>query len=260
MAAIYFKEQNLHFQDIGFGQPIVFLHGFLEDKSIWKSMINGLSNEYKCVSIDLPGHGKSGSFNEIHTMEEMAQAVKAVIDYLEIDRVILAGHSMGGYVALAFAELFPRKVLALSLINSTPKADNAEKQLNRDRAVEAVIKDKQNFIRMSIPQLFAAETREMFQKEINKLKNKAALMDVEGITAALKGMKIRIDRTAVMVNGSYPSQIIIGAKDNLVPISSLDDLRKNREIEIIEIGGGHMSYIESVEELSYYFMRFIEKV
>ncbi|MBT8259382.1 MAG: alpha/beta hydrolase [Bacteroidia bacterium] len=255
-----FKDGFIQFQVSGSGDPLVLLHGFLEDLSIWNKMINGLVSEYKIVTIDLPGHGKSSCFDDVHSMEDMAEAVKAVLDELQLEKIIIAGHSMGGYVALAFAEIYPEFIIGLALINSTPYPDSEEKKLNRMRAVEAVEYNLKNFVSLSIPQLFAPENRTRLKDNIAALKDKAILMKQEGITAALKGMKDRPSRVQLIKNGSFPTLIVFGREDSVVDIERLKKLDSIDEVTVVELEGGHMSYLEALNDLSYYFMRFIENL
>src|SRR5690606_19202303 len=107
-----------------------------------------LSTQRRVICIDLPGHGNTGNFGNIHTMELMAEVVNAVLEHLNIYGVSLVGHSMGGYVSLAFAEKYPEKVTGLVLLNSTPEADSKERKINRDRAVDLVLKNKDAYIKM----------------------------------------------------------------------------------------------------------------
>src|SRR5690606_4982303 len=126
----------------GTGNPLVLLHGFLESSKIWEPFIPGLSVKRQVICIDLPGHGRSGLLGEVHSMELMADVVKAVLDHLEINSATLLGHSMGGYVSLAFCEKFPNSAAGVVLMNSTPQEDSAEKKLNRDRSVSVVKRNK----------------------------------------------------------------------------------------------------------------------
>ena len=130
-----FKGTDIFYEDAGKGSAVVLLHGFLENVTIWNSLKEELLSRYRVITIDLLGHGKTGCLGYVHTMEMMAETVKAVLDELMVRRVSLIGHSMGGYVALAFAEAHPDDVKALVLVNSTTSADSEVKKKNRDRAV-----------------------------------------------------------------------------------------------------------------------------
>ena len=257
---IDFRGATINYQISGSGKNIVLLHGFLEDKSIWDELICKINTPCRTIAIDLPGHGGSTNFSNVHSMSDMADAVKAVLDHHGIEKVVIAGHSMGGYVSLAFAECYPESILGLALINSTPFPDSPEKKINRDRAVEAVKHNVVNFISLSIPLLFAENNRKIYKNQIKELKKKAGHMSISNINAALKGMKDRPSRDHVIINARFPVLIALGIEDTVVDITSLKDLNSHPHIEVIEMQGGHMSFIESLNDLSYHFMHFIEKL
>ena len=119
MKTVNFKYGKIAFKVKGKGRAIVLLHGFLESSEIWSGYAEKLSRVYKVVLIDLPGHGQSDCFGYVHRMELMAQSVKAVLDSLHLRRYILVGHSMGGYVSLAFAGLYAENMKGMVLFHST---------------------------------------------------------------------------------------------------------------------------------------------
>ncbi len=134
---LQYKHINIHYTDKGKGTAIVLLHGFLENSTMWKPFISRLSKKNRVITIDLLGHGKTECLGYVHTMEDMAEAVKAVLSKLRLRRVVVIGHSMGGYVALAFVEKYSNNVKGLCLMNSTATADSEEKKINRDRRTVA---------------------------------------------------------------------------------------------------------------------------
>ena len=122
----------LNYSENGEGEVLCLLHGFLEDKSIWNPFIHLLANKYRVIAIDLPGHGKSELLHKENTMLDMARAVNDTLKSLGVESVNFIGHSMGGYVALAYADLFPKNVWGIVLLNSTPEADTeARKKLRK---------------------------------------------------------------------------------------------------------------------------------
>jgi pimeloyl-ACP methyl ester carboxylesterase len=249
----------IFYSDEGEGSVTVLLHGFLENTTMWTELIPEFSKSSRIVAIDLLGHGETGCIGYLHTMEMMAKAVKAVLDYLDIEEVTLIGHSMGGYVALAFADLFTNAVKGLCLMNSTALADTQEKQLNRDRAIAAVKQNHRAFISMSVSNLFAVVNRERLFFEIEQVKKEALKMPLQGIIAALEGMKIRKDRTELLHNATYKKMMIIGRKDPVLEYDTLLNQAMETNVEIIEFTDGHMSHIENKKELSYKIIHFIEK-
>ena len=173
MNQLGYKNTKISYSDTGKGNAVVLLHGFLENQKMWQDLVPELCKKYRVVTIDLLGHGETECLGYVHSMEENAEVVRAVLSKLRIRKAIFAGHSMGGYVALAFAELYPAIVKGLVLLNSTSKADSEERKTNRDRAIKAVKKDYTAFVRLSITNLFSEENREKMIDEIEKVKLEA---------------------------------------------------------------------------------------
>ncbi|MGB0892059.1 MAG: alpha/beta fold hydrolase, partial [Flavobacteriaceae bacterium] len=132
-----YKGANIFYTDQGKGTAIVLLHGFLENSTMWNNFVANVSKNHRVICIDLLGHGKTECLGYVHTMEDMSDAVEAVLNHLKIRRSIFIGHSMGGYVALAFAEHFPDNVKGLCLLNSTTRTDSEERKKLRSRAILA---------------------------------------------------------------------------------------------------------------------------
>lgn len=254
---LIFKATKIDYKCLGKGKTIVLLHGFLESQKMWEPFLPVLSKEHKVITLDLPGHGKSESKGYVHSMELMAEVVEAVLTLEKIDQATIIGHSMGGYVALAFAERHPEMCSEIVLLNSSPKADSVERKNNRDRAITLVKKHKDAFLSMAIPNLFAEKNKEKFVSEIEGLKKDALKMKTQGIIAALEGMKIRKNRTRLLKKLTIPKTIIAGTLDPIMPVDELKKIASNCECQFIIWEGGHMSTIENkVEMLN--FMRFNE--
>lgn len=254
-----YKGIEVYYDDEGHGKVVVLLHGFLENRTMWKDLTSNISKTNRVIAIDLLGHGQTTSLGYIHTMEQMAEFVDAVLNHLKIDQCILVGHSMGGYVALAFAELFPEKVLGLCLMNSSASPDSVETKTNRDRAIAAVKKDPGKFVSLSITNLFAPDNRKKLISEIKEVTTEALKTPLQGIIAALEGMKIRKDRKFILQQKSYKKMMIMGRMDPVLDYKSLKAQIEETDVKVVEFTGGHMSHIENNEELTYKIMHFIEK-
>ena len=170
---VIYKNIEIAYSVSGKGNALVLLHGFLETSTMWKPFVNEFSNTHKVITIDLLGHGKTPCLGYIHTMEELAETVFAVLKELNLRKIHIAGHSMGGYVALAFAEMYPDYVKGLCLINSTARADSVARKANRDRAIKAVKYNHKQFIRMAISNLFRPKNRKIFAETIKEVKKEA---------------------------------------------------------------------------------------
>ena len=245
---VKFKDTPIHYSTAGSGEAVVLLHGFLESREIWEPFIPEFSNYGQVVSIDLPGHGQSGCIEEVHHMEVMAEAVNAVLEKLELQKCDFIGHSMGGYVLLAFLEKYPEKVKDVMLLNSHPKEDSEEKKDVRERSIEVVKRNKKTYIDMAISNLLTPENDKKFAPEVQQLKEKAYNFKTAGITAALKGMKVRKDRTDVLINFNNTKVIVAGKEDPIIEVSWIEQIAKDCKSRFFVLPGGHLSYLESEEE------------
>jgi len=216
--SILYKGKKISYCDNGRGPAIVLLHGFLENMSMWDYFSKKLSEEFRVITIDLPGFGGSECIHRVHLMEQMATVVNKVLKYLEVDKCLMIGHSMGGYVTLAFASKFPGKLQGFGLFHSHALADTPEAKVNRDRAIEIVQSDRGSFIFSFFPELFAPENVGSFEKEIKKLHEDAMKTSPKAIIAALEGMKYRTDKRDVLNNIKVPVLFILGKKDSRIPL------------------------------------------
>jgi len=260
MKQIGYKNTAISYSDTGKGTAVVLLHGFLENQTMWKDLTLILSNKNRVITIDLLGHGATECLGYVHSMEDNAETVKAVLSHLRIRKAIFVGHSMGGYVALAFAELYPASIKGLVLLNSTSKEDNVERKHNRDRAIKAVKQNYVNFVRLSITNLFSKNNRERLEKKIESVKSEALKTPLQGIVASLEGMKIRKDREFILHEREFPKLLILGKKD---PVLNYEDNLKqieNTNTELITFPDGHMSHIENREELGTVLLEFIKRI
>lgn len=255
---ILYKNTKISYSDTGKGTAIVLLHGFLENKKMWTEYANLFSEKYRVVTIDLLGHGESESLGYIHEMEENANAVNQVLEHLKIERAIILGHSMGGYVGLAFAELHPKKIQKLVLQNSTSKEDSAEKKLNRTRAIKAVKQNYVTFVSLAIANLFSENNRERLSEEIEKVKTEALKTPLQGIVASLEGMKIRKDREWLLQENRFPVLLILGKKDPVLNYQESLSQIEDTTVELVSFEDGHMSHIENKEALKTILLDFFE--
>jgi pimeloyl-ACP methyl ester carboxylesterase len=248
----HFKNVPIHFETFGKGPAIILLHGFLESSTMWKPLIPELSKNNHVITIDFPGHGKSGVISETHSMELMAEVVNEVMQNLQISSATFIGHSMGGYVALAYAELFPEKVEKLILLNSTPIADSEERKENRDRALKVIDQNPQAYISMAIGNLFAESSREKFAAAIENLKTEAYSFPLEGIKAAIRGMRDRKDRTEILKNFNKEKYLVLAEEDPILPFLEVKEVAEKCNASVKIIGGGHMSLVENLNSVAEY--------
>lgn len=255
-----YKGTNIFYTDNGTGNAIVLLHGFLENSNMWLPFIPSLSKKSRIICIDLLGHGKTGCIGYIHSMELMSDAVNAVLSHLKIKKITLIGHSMGGYVALALVEKKPNIIKGLCLMNSTAQDDSLEKRKHRDRAILAVKQNHKTFIQLAISNLFRPKNRTIFSEEIKQIKKEALQTPLQGIIAALEGMKIRKNRNLLLFNNDYKQMMIISKKDPVLDYDNLIHQTKNTQVKIVEFPDGHMCHIENKNDFLQKIMHFIEKI
>lgn len=252
-----YRQAEIHYESYGKGKTVVLLHGFLENSSIWEEFVPEIAKNHQVVTIDLLGHGKTGCVGYIHTMEEMAEAVHAVFLDLKISDAAFIGHSMGGYVSLAFLEKYSEKVRSITLLNSTPEPDSEERKENRDRAIDLVKRNPQAFISMALSNLLTSENNKKFAKELQKLKGEALKMPKQGIIAALEGMKVRKNRSKILKFSKKEKYIIAGKEDPVLAYKSAESTAKYCECRFLALNGGHLSFIEDKNALLQ-FMQFID--
>lgn len=255
-----YKNTPIHFTDIGTGTVVVLLHGFLENKDMWKPLQPVFENRYRTIAIDLLGHGETGCVGYIHTMEEQAAMVFEVIQKLKVKKAVFIGHSMGGYIALALAEAHPKLFQGLVLLNSTAKPDSDERKANRDRAIAAVKENHKTFVSIAVANLFGEESRSRLQKEIKHTQQEALKTPLQGIIAALEGMKIRKDRRETLKNPHFPILLVLGKKDGVLSYEDSLDQVENTAVVLKTLEDGHMSHLENTTELISILQEFINQI
>jgi len=244
---INYKNGKIYFEEYGKGNPLILVHGYTESIKIWSDYKESLSKEFRLILIDLPGHGNSSMLDHIHTMELMADSIKAVLDHLNIDKTVMVGHSMGGYVSLAFARKYARMLKGLGLFHSTSLADSDESKQAREKAIEAIGNNHSRFLLNFIPDLFSPESRDIFKNEIQYLIDEASQMNPQSLIAAQKGMKERSSTLDVLINASFPVMFIAGQKDSRIPFENVWVQMALTETahSLILRNVGHMGFIEA---------------
>lgn len=260
MNQLLYKNTKISYSNTGKGTAVVLLHGFLENQKMWQDFIPDLSKKNRVITIDLLGHGETECLGYVHSMEDNAAIVQAVLRELRIRKVVLVGHSMGGYVGLAFAEMYPDSIKGLVLLNSTSASDSDEKKKNRDRAIKLVKQNYESFVRISIANLFSEDNREKLTVEIENTKIEALKTPLQGIVASLEGMKIRKDRKVILQTTLYPKLLILGKKDGV--LNYVDNLKQieNTAVKLVTFPDGHMSHIENRVALKNVLLDFFKKI
>ncbi len=260
MEQLTFQKKQIAFYRSGEGEetPVVLLHGFCEDSRVWDEWLDFLPQR-SYLRIDLPGFGNSELLENL-SIESMAEAVNAVLEHLNIKKCILTGHSMGGYVSLAFAEKYGEKLTGLCMFHSHPFEDSEDKKAGRLKSVDFIKKNGHIlYVRQMIPQLFAYDYSKGYQMEVNRLIHNAIHYSPEAIIAALDAMRIRPDRSEVLKNIACPVLFIIGKHDNAVPLElsmAQAHLPKIADIHVFPTVG-HMGMFSAQRETAKVFKEFL---
>ena len=257
MATVY-KNITVYHNDIGQGDTILLIHGFLENSTMWNPLIDILKYTNRIITVDLLGHGQTDCLSYIHTMEDNADMIHALITQLNIKNFKVIGHSLGGYVALAYAEKHPEFINGLCLMNSTPFADSQLRYDTRTRAIKAAKKNFESLISLSIYNLFYEKNRKLFNEDIEALKKEALKTPLQGYIATQEGMKLRKDRTGVLKQLKCNKLIIAGKNDPILSLKDLKTLKHIQQLTISVLEGGHMTHIENKSNFIKDIVHFIE--
>lgn len=244
---IPFKTSSINYTDRGEGKVIVLLHGYLESLEIWDGFADELSKSFRVIAIDIPGHGRSGKVAEIHSMDLMAEGVDVVLKDLGIDKAFVVGHSLGGYVALAYLANYSQKVSGICLFHSTPFADTDEKKANRDREIAMVKQGRQDVLfHTNVPKGFATDNLTHLNDKVQWAISVAATSQPDGIIALLEGLKSRPDRQLLLKSTSAPVLFILGKKDNYIPFDVMYAVaQRSPKSEVLALeNSGHMGFVE----------------
>jgi pimeloyl-ACP methyl ester carboxylesterase len=264
-----YQGQPLQYRLAGSGQPLLLVHGFAEDSRVWENQLEALSKKYLLLLPDLPGCGASGMSGAAKnipgtiTMDSLAEILAALLDQEGITRAVMAGHSMGGYSCLAFAEKYPGRLLGLGLIHSTAYADSPEKITARQRGMEFIRSHgSAAFLQQSIPNLFSADFRKNHPERVQEMIDRYRDFDPEVLVTYYEAMIRRPDRTGVLRNFSGPLLFIIGKQDNAVPFEQSMKQCHLPQLSYIHLleHSGHMGIWEEANQTNESLASFLDDV
>ena len=260
---IKYSDSTIFYRITGKGKPVVLIHGFGEDGNIWDKQVDFLQNQFQLIVPDLPGSGKSGviSSQSAVGMEEYAEIIKAILVEEKIEKSTMLGHSLGGYITLAFAEKYPDMLSSFGLVHSTAFADSEEKKAARLKSIEFIKKyGAYDFLRTTIPGLFSKQWSQDHLPEIETLVEKGKNFSSEALIQYYQAMINRPDRTAVLKNFSKPILFIIGEQDNAVPFAqSMQQcyLPVQSHIHILR-NSAHMGMLEETAATNNFLLGFLQ--
>lgn len=260
--SIVHDHQPVFYHSTGEGNPVVFLHGLAEDATIWDLQIDFLSGANHILIPDLPGSGRSPLPAAV-SMESLAGAVKAVLEAEGVEQAVLIGHSMGGYVMLAFAELYPHMVKALGLFHSTSYADGEEKKAARKRNIEFIgTHGSHAYLKQATPALFSPASKQQHPEKVSSLIEKYKGFNPQSLTAYHEAMLQRPDRSRLLADAAHPVLFIIGKQDGTIPFQqSLEQshLPRTAYIQVLE-NSGHMGMLEETDKGNEALKKFLDDV
>ncbi len=266
-----YKGASIGYRIEGKGTAVVLIHGFGEDSNIFNEQINFLKEHCLLIVPDLPGSGKSellvlpetGNMQQATvSIDDYANCIKAMLEQENVSSCMMFGHSMGGYITLAFAEMYSTQLTAFGLVHSTAFADTDEKKINRKRGIEIIGKyGAYPFLKNTIPNLFGKKFKEDFPEKIELLIEASKQFTNEACQQYYAAMMNRPDKTNVLKGNLLPVLFVIGTEDVAAPMNDVlqqTHLPDCSYIHVLE-NVGHMSMWEATSELNTYLLNFIQK-
>ncbi len=259
-----YQDATLNYTDAGSGDTLVLLHGFGEDSSIWNEQVNLLKTHCRVIVPDLPGSGQSEiPQGENVSIDDYAECLNALLNEEKINSCILLGHSMGGYITLAFAKKYPEKLKGFGLVHSTAFEDSDEKKATRKQGIRMIAEHGAFvFLENTTPNLFSKNFKANHSDIVAAFIEQGRSFSNEALIQYYTAMMNRPDTTAVLKNATVPVLFVIGSEDVAAPLNDLlkqVHLPANSHIHIIE-GVGHMSMMERPEELNTYVLQFVQSL
>jgi pimeloyl-ACP methyl ester carboxylesterase len=253
--------EKMFYRIVGNGTPVVFLHGFGEDGSVWDAVVDGIKHNYQCIIPDLPGSGQSLLKEGKCSMESLAESIRRIFIEEQLEKAILVGHSMGGYISLAFAEKYAELLKGFALFHSSAFADNDEKKTTRKRGIEFIQEHgAAKFLEQATPKLFSEDFKEKHAEIVQQLIERFTNFDDSSLVHYYQAMMERPDRTAVLSNFSGPILFILGEHDTAIPLS--DGLKQCHlpRLSYIHIlrNSGHMGMIEETNKAINILVKFLQ--
>lgn len=250
MNTIKIGNNEIAYSDMGLGEPIVLLHGFCGSMAYWDKVKEKLSMNYRVILVDLRGHGQSNSNVYPFTIDDMAKDIKELLESLQVGKVYLFGHSLGGYITLSLLEHYPEKIKGIGLIHSTAFPDTEEGKIGRTTAAQSIEKDGiKPFIDGLVPKLFADVNLNTVKNEVEKTRQIGYATNPEAAKQTLLAMKNRPDRNEMLRNSNVPILLVAGELDKIIPVNKTFSVEGSMIQTKIIHHAGHMSMYEQPETL-----------
>jgi pimeloyl-ACP methyl ester carboxylesterase len=246
---------SLSYVDKGEGKPVVLVHGFVGDHHYWDYVIEPLAQNYRVIAIDLPGHGLSSLSSEISTTEDYADEIASLVQNLQLTKISLIGHSLGGYITMAFAKKYVTLLESFALIHSTALPDTEEAKVGRLAGMKKIQTDGlQAFVDGLVPKLFAPSHLAQYEQITQEIGYRTS---TEGALVALKAMRNRPDLSDVLTTATVPVLVIAGSEDKVVPAQRAFSAKGGHIKQAVISAVGHMSMYEDPENLIQELKKFL---
>jgi len=263
MAHIQLDDIQLFYDDTGSGPPVVLLHGYPFNRTLWKDQVEALRDDYRVITPDLRGFGDSDASDGAATMSRMARDVAQLLDALEISSATIGGLSMGGYVVLAFYKQFASRVSGLLLADTRSQSDTEEnKQVRASQAQQVMAEGMAGIADAMLPKLLTSETVSRRPEVVKRVRDMMIKTNPAGAAAALLGMAVREDQTSLLSQIAVPTLILVGREDPITPVADsekMHDQIKGSRLIVIE-NAAHVSNIEQADVFNVELRSFLGEI
>ncbi len=260
---IPFQNKEIHYRVIGNGASVVLIHGFGEDGTVWDNQVDALKDYFKLIVPDLPGSGLSPILNGACTIEILAESIYTILKGESITSTVVIGHSMGGYITLAFAEKYPQMLKGFGLFHSSAYPDNDEKKEARRKSIGFIQQQgAAKFIEQLIPKLFSEGFKQENPLIVKELIQRYTNFSAEALVQYYEAMILRPDRAKQLRDFAGPILIIMGKQDSVIPLEdnlSQSHLPHIAYIQLLE-KSGHMGMLEETANANKFLQKFLTEI
>ena len=238
---------QMGYTDTGRGSPILLVHGYPLNRTMWDAQVSGLSQDFRVIAPDLRGHGESDAPTGTYSVDIFADDLRALLDHLNMQQVTLVGFSLGGYIAFAFQRKYASRLHALVLADTRPQADTPEGKQGRENTAQTVLKDGvAGVAQATAPRMLAPATVQNHPNVVERVRSIMASTSVNGYVGDLRGLAERPDSTATLALISCPTLIVVGEQDAVTPPGDSQAMaRAIKNTTLVTIpNAGHLSPME----------------